>query len=1006
MGQIGYPDIVSSLDQSLRRTIEKKYRIQTRRFLENLRWLYAHMHPYFFITMKDETDAIIQLAASLHKLSSQRQVILVEEDRKLILARLDIPGSIYETLKVLREREISYAEMSHSYQPIPGIGRELEVQRFEFGRVVNVAGLKEGIPVPPRIRRSILKAMRDHYPRFDFKDFRSSLSLLWVNNAAYVRISPPERIARVLWTYQQGRRHNGLYLDVEDKKDESGIEESRIMFSVGNPPLRGFLTQVGEILQRMNLGLRRSYSLIINTGLHPYFLGNFYVVRREGGLIEKDSHFFDRLKSELYNTQILSSTSTVYTDFVMNRVMTGEEASLTNSFIAFCHTILGHNQPDRFDATAVKDAFHADPEMALRLIKVFKNRFDPDLSDREDDYRQSLQESMECIENYNTGHRYLDEIRKVIYRTCLSFIRNTLKTNFFVPEKHALAFRLDPAFLTEMKTEFTSDLPHALPFRVTFFFTRFGLGYHIGFSDIARGGWRTIVCKDTDELLTCTYTLFREVYVLAHTQHLKNKDIYEGGSKLTIVLDGTGLDSQEAITERLYKVQYGILNAFLDIFVTKDGKVVNPTVVDYYGEEEPIELGPDENMHDSMIELIARQSLKRGYVLGIGLISSKRLGINHKEFGVTSRGVVKFAEIAMKEIGLDIYESPFSVRFTGGPNGDVAGNSMRLLMDRCPRMRILSIVDGTAGLFDPDGIDQTVLRGLILKMDLHRFDPGSLHPGGFMLYRQERRKTGLRELFRKVVKSASIVEEQWMTTDDFHREMENLTFKIRTDLFLPCGGRPETVDQTNWQKFFDGPDPTVSVIVEGANSFMTPEARNEIQKRGIIVLRDASANKCGVISSSYEIIANLLMSNKEFIVHKESYIRDVITILEMRARQEAELIFRRHRESDGKALYTEISDAISDEINRHYTALFDYIRSHPEVPSRPIFRRVLLNHLPLFIRVNPSYRRRVKRFPPKISYAILASEIASSVVYHGGWELDFESRLMSYLKGRFPDKKS
>ena len=32
-------------------------------------------------------------------------------------------------------------------------------------------------------------------------------------------------------------------------------------------------------------------------------------------------------------------------------------------------------------------------------------------------------------------------------------------------------------------------------------------------------------------------------------------------------------------------------------------------------------------MHDEMVELIARQSVRRGYLLGIGVISSKRVGI-------------------------------------------------------------------------------------------------------------------------------------------------------------------------------------------------------------------------------------------------------------------------------------------------------------------------------------------------------------------------------------------
>ena len=178
--------------------------------------------------------------------------------------------------------------------------------------------------------------------------------------------------------------------------------------------------------------------------------------------------------------------------------------------------------------------------------------------------------------------------------------------------------------------------------------------------------------------------------------------------------------------DRLYKLQFGFTNAFLDIFVTKNGKARDPRVVDYYGEDEPIELGPDENMHDVMIEMIARQSLKRGYLLGIGIMSSKRVGINHKEYGVTSTGVVKFAEITMQELGIDIRTEPFSVKFTGGPNGDVAGNALRILLERCPKAKIKLILDGTGAIFDPEGLDREEVGRLVLAHDLDAFDPARL----------------------------------------------------------------------------------------------------------------------------------------------------------------------------------------------------------------------------------------------------------------------------------------
>jgi glutamate dehydrogenase len=990
-------------DEVLHRRIADGLLDQSRKTSENLLWLFKNMHPYFFITMKEEAEAIIHLAERLPDVANEIEVVLVHQPKKQIIARLDVPGSIYDTLKTLKLREISYAEMSHSYTSIPEVGKYLEIQRYEFDRKSHEEIAQAGlVKIPRLIKGNAQGAMKWLYPEYDFAEFDASLTLLCQNNASYVRISPPERVARVLWLYQQGKRHDGLFFDVEIKEDQRHHQESRILFSVSNPPQKDFLTQVSEIFQRLGIGVRRSYCLIISTGVHPFFLGNFYVLTHDGELVIKGSDLFRKLQNELYNTQILSTSSVSYTDFVTSRILTGEEASLINAFAAFCHTFLAHKEPDRFGESMVTTAFHSNPDITLRLIRLFKTRFDPGVSERDRLYEKELEETREVIEGYNTGHRYLDEVRRTIFQTCFFFIQRALKTNFFVPEKHALAFRLEPEILSDLGPAFTSDLPQGRPFRITFFFSRHGVGYHIGFSDIARGGWRTIICKTPDECTTNTNNVFKEVYVLAHTQHLKNKDIYEGGSKLTVVVDAVGLDSPTLVTQRLYKVQYGILNAFLDLFVTEKGRAKHPGVVDYYGQDEPIELGPDENMNHAMIEFTARQSLKRGYILGIGIMSSKEIGINHKEYGVTSRGVMKFAEVAMKELGIDMRRDSFTLRFTGGPNGDVAGNSIRLLLERCPKAKVLSIVDGTAGLYDPEGADRAELRRIVLRQDLEQFRPEALHPGGFMLFRAERRQEGLRELYRKVIRRDKGVEETWITVDEFYKKMDELVFAVFTDLFLPCGGRPETIDRSNWQRLLDSSGkPSIRVITEGANSFITPVARTNIQKKGVIILRDASANKCGVISSSYEIIANLLMTAKEFLAHKEAYIQDVLSILERRAEEEANLIFRRYREGSGKFFYTDISNAISEEINDHYAKFFSYFQSRPELCDHPLFRKVLWNHLPALIRENPKFRRRVKRIPPKIKHAILSSELATRIVYHGGWEMDFEGKLREFIKENF-----
>jgi glutamate dehydrogenase len=967
------------------------------------RWLRDFAPNAFSSTLREDAAILASLAAGLPRLASDRELVLVDRDHELTLARLDRPGSVFETLKEIEDREIASSEIFHSDAALPGSDAGLEVHRYEFTASANGSGAASSEPLPAAVGRAIRAAAAARHPDLARGALDGALLLLWADNPRWVRLAPPADVAQLAWLLHECRARGGFFLDLVEREGAGERIESTVLFAMASPPPRGFLMQVTEVLNALNLGLRRSLALSATADGQRHFLASFRVAHREGLPLTRDGELFRRLRRQLFATQILAIESPTYRDFVLPRLMTAEEAGLVNAFIGFCHTQCAHNQTDNYTYEDVVRAFHFHPDMSLRLVRLFKVRFDPDRRDRDTAWPRELAEVEREVAAYNTGHRRLDEFRRSLFQTALTFIRHTLKTNFFVDEKHALAFRLDPAYLEDLGPTFTADLPPERPFRVTFFAARYGLGYHVGFADIARGGWRTIFADTRDDYVTVANGLFRENYVLAHTQHLKNKDIYEGGSKMVVVVHVPGRRLPAVEQQLLHKVQRAFINAFLDVFVTADGVARDPRVVDYYREDEPIELGPDENMHDVMIEEIARISVGRGYLLGAGVMSSKQVGINHKEFGVTSTGVVAFAEIAMRERGVDLRADPFTVKFTGGPNGDVAGNAMRLLLERCPGAAIRLIVDGTGALVDLAGLDREALAGIVLQADADAFDARRLHPGGFVLYRNQRRADGLRQLHRRVEMTASGLREDWVTLDEFHQEFNSLLFRVPADLFIPAGGRPETIDGRNWQQFL-GPDgkPSAGVIVEGANSFITPEARQRLQEAGAVVLRDASANKCGVISSSYEIIGNLLFDEREFLAHKAAYVGDVLEILERRATDEARLIFRRHREAAGARSFTEISEGLSVEINEHKARLFRFFQAHPEEHLQPPYHAALLAHLPRLVRETAAFRKRVRRLPSKYRSAILAAEIATTLVYRRPLEPDFGAALHDYVQQMFP----
>ena len=69
-------------------------------------------------------------------------------------------------------------------------------------------------------------------------------------------------------------------------------------------------------------------------------------------------------------------------------------------------------------------------------------------------------------------------------------------------------------------------------------------------------------------------------------------------------------------------------------------------------------------------------------------------GINHKEFGVTSEGVAVFVERALREVGIDARKDAFRISLVGGPDGDVAGNLLKIMQRDWPSARVVGVADG------------------------------------------------------------------------------------------------------------------------------------------------------------------------------------------------------------------------------------------------------------------------------------------------------------------------
>ena len=339
-------------------------------------------------------------------------------------------------------------------------------------------------------------------------------------------------------------------------------------------------------------------------------------------------------------------------------------------------------------------------------------------------------------------------------------------------------------------------------------------------------------------------------------------------------------------------------------------------------------------------------------------------GINHKVYGVTSEGVNVFLGVMLEAVGIDPRTRPFTVKITGGPDGDVAGNMIKILhRDHGANARIVGIADGSGCGEDPDGLDHSeLLRLFEQSLPIAEFNRSKLGPRG---------------------RIASVKEPDGA---QLRNTMHN---RVKADAFVPAGGRPATIHEGNWREFLaaDG-TPSSRLIVEGANLFLTPSAREKLSAHGVKIVKDSSANKCGVITSSFEIGGCMALDEQEFMAIKPRFVEEVLAKLRQLAHDEAMLLMQEGRRRTNTSL-PQISTHLSRVANGAAAAIAAAIPTWPEA-DRNNAHLLVFDHLPRVL-VETAADRVWTRMPEAYLNWMQAKRLASSMLYREG--IDFLDNL-------------
>jgi glutamate dehydrogenase len=618
---------------------------------------------------------------------------------------------------------------------------------------------------------------------------------------------------------------------------------------------------------------------------------------------------------------------------------------------------------ETFTSDYISEIVNKYPELIHKLYLDFANtHYVQTAGPAEDDFLPTLSYLRLQVDEVLDGPRLkqlissttANEHDEMVMSAFRVFNASILKTNFFTPTKVALSFRLNPDFLPE----------HEYPQRLYGMFLVISSefrGFHLRFRDIARGGIRIVKSRNKEAYSINARSLFDENYNLANTQQRKNKDIPEGGAKGVILLDVDHQDKARVAFEKY-------IDSILDLLLPPASPGIKDPIVDLHGKDEILFMGPDENTAE-LVDWATEHARNRGAPWWKSFFTGKSPklgGIPHDTYGMTTLSVRQYVLGIYRKLKID----PSTMRKlqTGGPDGDLGSNEILLANEK-----YTAIVDGSGVIVDPQGLNHEELVRLAKKrVTISEFDLSKLSPQGYRVLVDESNVK---------LPNGELVHNGMIFRNTFHLRRDQ-----QYDVFVPCGGRPESIDLSTVGKLIKDGKSVIPFIVEGANLFITQDSKLRLERAGCILFKDASANKGGVTSSSLEVLASLSFDDKEFVENMciredgsapefyVNYVKQVQEVIKQNATLEFEAIWREHEQTGM------LRSVLSDRLSVAITKLDEELQETELWDNVELRRSVLNDALP-------------KLLLDKIGLDTILHRVGTSL-----WSFEFAANVHRFLK--------
>lgn len=967
---------------------------------EVIPWYLKSMPDSYFNQVSESMRrSHLKAIAAIHDLrlsDLSLKIVNTSDDGKIDVTMLTTntkPGALLSQLALLNQSPMPDHELANIKIFSSEDGQfALNIFTFEPTKVTHVSATTEDAAHILKAIEETKKGLHTGDPRFvgydeSLHNSKSMNEYIANCSPSYIKGSQPRRFLLQRGLYEKVKGTDDTAVHIETYRGSGGPPSGTaawVTIATGNAFSDELLKLTAEILHKRGISIWRAHLDNVNDPENAFQLddatrlpGHVTLLRL---LVSPDPQvagttgsspdivfgpdFITKFTRDLKRAKWLDDTTLNLAFPVDKPAMGTSKAEVITCLCSMSHSVLSKINPVAFASVQniIDTVTSSDyiSEKTQAIAQLFLDRANPaipanqrEAHDRKCDERAAaLSAQLDVIQR--------EEARNALQRM-LQIVQGTLKTNFYNDDRYALSLRVDPRVML-LPADLEGPNKKEIPFGVFFSHGRYFNGFHCRFRDIARGGLRIVTPPNSDTKSFESSRHFDEVFGLSYGQQLKNKDIPEGGAKAVVLVDSPSVNKKHHDFLKRKCVR-GFVDSILDLTVRDER--FNRTVVDRFGKDEVIFLGPDEQVIPADIDWIVHRAAVRGYGLPAAFMSSKKVaGFNHKEFGVTSEGVVVYLDVALREVlNINPHKDSFTLKITGGPDGDVAGNLIKILFrEYGNNPKIVGISDGNGVAEDPEGLDpQELLRLVDKSLTIDNFDKSKLSEKGIVMHYKD--------------------------SDEALLRRNSMPFRLKADAFIPAGGRPNTINGSNWRNFLDENGVATSkLIVEGANIYNTAEARQNLFKEaGVIIVKDSSANKCGVVTSSCEISGSMLLSKEEFIAHKPELIKDVLVHLRNIAEAEANLLFNTYKNYPGDLPY--FSEKISAAINSLKDAIIT------ELEGRELGDPLLEELLPLVKRNLPAHLSAIawdrvrERMPLQYIKNSIACALGSMLVYNEGIHL-------------------